>query len=140
MNINDYVLKFNEEFYYPIKEGVKESTIRKSSKPLNVGDYVVAFFPELKKGLLLKIVEHYAKKLNELSYIEAACEGYCHKDLLIHAIKLHETLTEYENTITNLEKQINTDKNYKEIQQQLIALQMDISNAQSDLNKIKELL
>ena len=87
MNINDYVLKFNEEFYYPIKEGVKESTIRKSSKPLNVGDYVVAFFPELKKGLLLKIVEHYAKKLNELSYIEAACEGYCHKDLLIHAIK-----------------------------------------------------
>ena len=56
------------------------------------------------------------------------------------AIKLHETLTEYENTITNLEKQINTDKNYKEIQQQLIALQMDISNAQSDLNKIKELL
>ena len=58
----------------------------------------------------------------------------------IDAIKLHETLTEYENTITNLEKQINTDKNYKEIQQQLISLQMDISNAQSDLNKIKELL
>ena len=52
----------------------------------------------------------------------------------IDAIKLHETL------ITNLEKQINADKNYKEIQQQLIALQMDISNAQSDLNKIKELL
>jgi len=58
----------------------------------------------------------------------------------IDAIKLHETLTEYENKIRHLEKQINTDKNYKEIQQQLIALQMDISNAQSDLNKIKELL
>ena len=58
----------------------------------------------------------------------------------IDAIKLHETLTEYENTITNLEKQINADKNYKEIQQQLIALQIDISNAQSDLNKIKELI
>ena len=58
----------------------------------------------------------------------------------IDAIKLHQTLTEYETQIQELEKQINTDKNYKEIQQQLITLQMDISNAQSDLNKIKELL
>ena len=88
MKINDYVLKFNEEFYCPIKQGVKESTIRKNSKPMNVGDCVVAYFPELKQGLLLQITEHYAKKLNELSYEEAKCEGYYHSDLLIHSIKL----------------------------------------------------
>lgn len=87
MKINDYVLKFNKEFYYPIKQGTKESTIRKNTKPLNVGDYVVAFFPELKQGLLLKITEHYAKKLNELSHKEAKDEGYYHRDLLIHSIK-----------------------------------------------------
>lgn len=87
MKINDYVLKFNKEFYYPIKQGTKESTIRKNTKPLNVGDYVVAFFPELKQGLLLQITEHYAKKLNELSHKEAVCEGYYHSDLLIHSIK-----------------------------------------------------
>lgn len=87
MKINDYVLKFNKEFYQPIEERAKESTIIKNSKPINIGDYVVAYFPEIKQGLLLRITEHYAKKLKELSYIEATCEGYCHKDLLIHAIK-----------------------------------------------------
>ena len=47
MKINDYVLKFNKEFYQPIEERAKESTIRKNSKPINIGDYVVAYFPEL---------------------------------------------------------------------------------------------
>ena len=59
---------------------------------------------------------------------------------IITAKDLHNTLTEYENKIHHLEKQINTTKNYEKIQQQLIALQMDISNAQSDLNKIKEII
>lgn len=58
----------------------------------------------------------------------------------ITAQTLYNTLNEYETKILHLEKQINTTKNYEKIQQQLIALQMDISNAQSDLNKIKELL
>ena len=85
--IIDYILKFNKEFYYPIKQGIKESTIRKNSKPMNEGDYVVAYFPELEQGLLLKIVEHYAKKLNELGDIEAKCEGYYHADLLKHTMR-----------------------------------------------------
>ena len=87
MKINDYVLKFNKEFYQPIKDGTKESTIRKNTKPMNIGDYVVAYFPELKQGLLLKITEHYAKKLNELSNNEAKCEGYYHADLLKHTMR-----------------------------------------------------
>lgn len=58
----------------------------------------------------------------------------------IDAIKLHETLTEYETQIQQLKKQINIDKNYTKIHEQLISLQMDISNAQSDLNKIKEII
>ena len=58
----------------------------------------------------------------------------------ITAQTLYNTLNEYETKILHLEKQINTTKNYEKIQQQLIALQMDISNAQSDLNKIKEII
>jgi hypothetical protein len=52
----------------------------------------------------------------------------------------HHTLTTYENTITTLQKQIKHSNNYKELQKQVIALQMDISNCQQDLNRIKELL
>ena len=58
----------------------------------------------------------------------------------ITAQTLHNTLTNYENKLKQMEKQINTDKNYKEIQQQFIALQMDIKVVQDDIDKIKELL
>lgn len=58
----------------------------------------------------------------------------------ITAQTLHTTLTNYENQLKQMEKQINTDKNYKEIQQQFIALQMDIKVVQDDIDKIKELL
>ena len=58
----------------------------------------------------------------------------------ITAQTLHTTLTNYENKLKQMEKQINTDKNYKEIQQQFIALQMDIKVVQDDIDKIKELL
>lgn len=51
----------------------------------------------------------------------------------IDAEHLCRTLTEYET-----EKQ--NDIIYEKIRQQIIALQMDISNCQADLNKIKELI
>ena len=82
----DYLLKFDKEFYYPIKSRQKESTIRINSKPLDIGDYVVAYFPELKKGLLVEIMGHYAKRLKDLSHKEAKCEGYYHPDLLKHEL------------------------------------------------------
>ena len=59
---------------------------------------------------------------------------------IVTAKDLHNTLTEYENTIHHLEKQINTDKNYTKIQQQLQALENSIHEAKNDLEKIKELL
>ena len=58
----------------------------------------------------------------------------------ITAQTLHTTLTNYENQLKQMDKQINTDKNYKEIQQQFTALQMDIKVVQDDIDKIKELL
>lgn len=82
----DYLLKFDKEFYYPIKQGIKTSTIRKNKKSMNIGDYVVAYFPDLKKGMLLRITEHYAKRLNDLSDKEAETEGYYHEDTLKHTI------------------------------------------------------
>ena len=41
-------------------------------------------------------------------------------------------------TLNNYEKDKQTHANYDKIQQQIIALQMDISNCQADLDKIKK--
>ena len=56
------------------------------------------------------------------------------------AIKLSETLNQYETTITNLKKTIQTETNLEKLHQQVIALQMDLKVVQEDLDKIKELL
>ena len=37
-DINDYVLKFHEDFYNPIIDEVKYSTIRDEPKPIDKGD------------------------------------------------------------------------------------------------------
>ena len=55
----------------------------------------------------------------------------------IDAVKLHETLTTYENELKTLK---NNETDYEKIRQYIIALQMDISNIQAELNKIKELM
>jgi uncharacterized membrane protein len=56
------------------------------------------------------------------------------------ANKLCEKLNNYETTITNLKKTIQTETNLDKLHQQVIALQMDLKVVQEDLDKIKELL
>ena len=56
------------------------------------------------------------------------------------ANKLCEQLNNYETTITNLKKTIQTETNLDKLHQQVIALQMDLKVVQEDLDKIKELL
>ena len=56
------------------------------------------------------------------------------------ANKLCEKLNNYETTITNLKKTIQTETNFEKLHQQVIALQMDITQIQNDLDKIKELI
>lgn len=56
------------------------------------------------------------------------------------ANKLCEKLNNYETTITNLKKTIQTETNLEKLHQQVIALQMDLKVVQEDLDKIKELL
>ena len=58
----------------------------------------------------------------------------------ITATELCNKLNTYETTIQTLQSQLTINTNYEKLQQYLIALQMDISNIQADLNKIKELL
>ena len=53
------------------------------------------------------------------------------------AIKLHETLTNYEKEIQSLKNKKTDDE---KIKQYLIALQMDISNIQAEIKKIRELM
>lgn len=55
----------------------------------------------------------------------------------IDAIKLHETLTNYEKEIQSLKNKKTDDE---KIKQYLIALQMDISNIQAEIKKIRELM
>ena len=50
---------------------------------------------------------------------------------------LHQTLTHYEQTLQNNHQ---TDKKLDEIEKQVIALQMELSNVQDTVNKIKEAL
>jgi hypothetical protein len=49
------------------------------------------------------------------------------------AIHLAKTLNQYE-------KDCKHQENYEALKQQIIALQMDISNCQADLDKIKEMI
>lgn len=83
----DYILKFHEDFYQPIKSEIKEATTRASSKPLNIDDFVIATFEPSDKLLLLRIDNHYARRLKDLTRLEAKNEGYNHSDLLKHEIK-----------------------------------------------------
>lgn len=55
----------------------------------------------------------------------------------ITANDLYNTLTQYEQTIQTNHR---TDKKLDEIEKQVIALQMDLSNVQDTVNKIKEAL
>lgn len=83
----DYILKFNPDFYDSIRENIKEATTRASSGPVNIGDFVIATFEPSDKLLLLRIDEHYARKLKDLTRYEAKAEGYYHEDLLKHELK-----------------------------------------------------
>jgi hypothetical protein len=56
------------------------------------------------------------------------------------ATKLCEKLNNYENKINELQKQLTTQDKYKELQKHIIALQMDLTNVQADLNRIKEMM
>lgn len=87
MDINqDYVFKFHKDFYNPISEGVKTTTIRADSKPVVTGDYYKAVFNETNNCLVLEILEHYAIKYDDLSLNHAYNEGYIHTDLLKHEL------------------------------------------------------
>ena len=58
----------------------------------------------------------------------------------VTAKELQCILNNYETKITEQQAEIQTNTNLTKIRQQLIALQMDITQIQNDLDKIKELL
>lgn len=83
----EYVLRFNNDFYQPIMEEIKTSTIRAESKPLKIGDICYTYFPEIQTVMFLYITDHYAKKFQDLNKDDALTEGYLHEDLLKHELK-----------------------------------------------------
>ena len=58
----------------------------------------------------------------------------------VTAKELQCILNGYETRITEQQAEIQTNTNLHKIRQQLIALQMDITQIQNDLDKIKELI
>ena len=87
VKVNEYQLKFHEDYYQPIREEIKIATTRNKPKPLNIGDFVIATFLPSDKLMLLQIKEHYAMRLKDLTETEAKREGYFHEDLLKHELK-----------------------------------------------------
>ena len=59
---------------------------------------------------------------------------------IVTAKELQCILNGYETKITEQQAEIQTTSNLHKIRQQLIALQMDITQIQNDLDKIKELI
>ena len=59
---------------------------------------------------------------------------------IVTAKELQCILNGYETKITEQQAEIQTNTNLTKIRQQLIALQMDITQIQNDLDKIKELI
>lgn len=70
------ILKFDDKYYYKIKNETKQMTIRKNNnKDLKVGEKVFAEFKGNKQTLKLQIKSITVKKVKELGYREAKAEG-----------------------------------------------------------------
>lgn len=70
-------LKFKDEFYFPIKNGYKVSTIRNERKNLEVGETVYAVFEnEELEPIRLEIWSITEKPFNYIGQADARMEGY----------------------------------------------------------------
>lgn len=70
------ILKFNQEYYYPILTGVKIQTMRLKDYSVNVEDIVTAKFNESDKILKLRISETGCRKFNSITREDAHAEGF----------------------------------------------------------------
>lgn len=70
------ILKFNEEYYYPILTGRKIQTMRLNDHFLKVGDIVTAKFNESDKILKLRITKTGCRKFNSITHEDAHAEGF----------------------------------------------------------------
>ena len=84
---NPYKLKFHDDFYNPILEGVKVATSRSEPKPIDKGDVIEVFFKPSNRKCKLKILKHYAIRFKDIDEDNAKSEGYLHEDLLKHELK-----------------------------------------------------
>lgn len=83
---NNYILKFHDDFYTPIMDFVKVSTIRDEPKPINKGDLIEVCFKPSERLRTVRILNHYAIKFHDLTDDIAKKEGYLHRDLLKHEL------------------------------------------------------
>ena len=89
-NNNDddkYVFKFHDDFWWPIINDIKTSTIRDSSKPVNIHETVTALFKPSGNKKEIKITKHYAVRFKDIDNEIAEKEGYLHDDLLKHELR-----------------------------------------------------
>lgn len=87
MITNNYELKFNPDFYYPIRSLTKKSTIRLDKKPISEHDIINITFPPTEEKLLVEIQMIYTIRFCELTHAQAMYEGYRHVDLLKHELR-----------------------------------------------------
>lgn len=70
------LIKFNKEYYKPIKEGLKTQTLRKSNKRLKKEEIVKAIFPGSPDECYLQIINTGYKQFKYLNEEDAKLEGY----------------------------------------------------------------
>lgn len=70
------LLKFNKEYYEPIKSGKKTQTLRKNNKRLQENEIVKAIFPGTDNEIKIKITDTGYKQFKYLNEEDAQKEGY----------------------------------------------------------------
>lgn len=70
------LIKFNKEYYEPIKNGLKTQTIRKHNKRFRVNEKVKAVFSGTDKELLIQVTDTGYKQFKFINEDDAKREGY----------------------------------------------------------------
>ena len=76
---------------------------------------------------------------NKHYLVKSECGSYSFNNRKT-AEQLNKQLNTYENTIQTLKQQLKLQSNQEKLQQHIITLQMELHNAQADIDKIKELI
>ena len=109
------LLKFNKEYYEPIRNGTKTQTLRKSNKKLKEGDIVRPVFQNMMTDWSLQITNTGYKQFKYLDKDDAKREGYDNlEDLKKDLLKIYPRLDDFDRLYYYQFKVVDKDGNEEE--------------------------